>query len=127
MDPNDTSMNALSNITPTTPATDARRAELTRQARVWVAQTFYGTMFKQMQNSGFRSDLFGGGRGGEVFQSLLDQQLSERMGRGTAEPLVNSIVRQLEKTGENGSAEQRDRIRTLSQTGRTHVAPASGT
>lgn len=70
---------------------------LTHTARVWVAQTFYGQMLKQMRNSPFRSDLMDGGRGGQMFAAQLDQHLAERMAGGSAgERLVQSIVRRLE-------------------------------
>ena len=49
-----------------------------------VAQTFYGTMLKQMRNSPFKSKLFDGGRGGEAFASMFDQHLADRMSRGPA-------------------------------------------
>jgi Rod binding domain-containing protein len=71
-------------------------ARLTRQAQKWVAQTFYGPMFKQMRESPFKSDLFAGGRGGEMFSQLQDQQLADRMSRGAGNKLVRSIVRRME-------------------------------
>src|SRR6187399_588495 len=33
---------------------DAKHQELTHQAQQWVAQTFFGTMLKQMHNSPFK-------------------------------------------------------------------------
>ena len=69
---------------------------LTHEARKWVAQTFFGTMLKQMRNSPFKSDLFAGGRGGEAFGTLLDQQLAERMSTGAGSKLVGSIVKGIE-------------------------------
>jgi Rod binding domain-containing protein len=73
-----------------------RREELTRLAEKWVSQTFFGTLLKQMRNSPFRSELFDGGRGGQAFGALHDQQLADRMSRGAGQKLVRSIVRQLE-------------------------------
>src|SRR5262245_64644568 len=75
----------------------SQHADLVRQASIWVSQTFYGTMLKQMHNSPFKSELFSGGRGGEMFASLLDQHLTQRMSRGAAAPLVNSIVKHIER------------------------------
>jgi Rod binding domain-containing protein len=69
---------------------------LTRQAQTWVAQTFFGTLLKQMENSPFKSDLFSGGRGGEAFSSLYHQRLAEHMARGAGSKLVNAIVRKIE-------------------------------
>lgn len=91
--------------------TQTQRAELVRQARIWVSQTFFGPLLKQMHNSPFRSELFSGGRGGQMFASLLEQHLSERMSRGAARPLVESIVKHIERSNMNP---------------RQHVAPASG-
>ena len=70
--------------------------KLLKQAQTWVGQTFFGTMLKQMRESPFKSQLFDGGRGGEAFGALYDQQLAERMSRGAGTNLVHSIVRRLE-------------------------------
>lgn len=69
---------------------------LTAQAQKWVAQTFFGTLLKQMDESPFKSDLFSGGRGGEAFGSLYHQQLADRMARGAGHKLVGAIVRRIE-------------------------------
>ena len=66
------------------------------EARKFVSQAFFGTILKQMRESPFKSELFSGGRGGEAFGSLYDQQLAERMARGAGSKLVGSIVRKLE-------------------------------
>ena len=81
-------------------ALTASKAPLTEQAQKWVSQTFYGTLLKQMRNSPFRSELVDGGRGGEVFGSLFDQQLADRMSGGVGGGLVRAIVRKLEAAGE---------------------------
>ncbi|MGB7159842.1 MAG: rod-binding protein [Tepidisphaeraceae bacterium] len=73
------------------PHDDARK-----QAQTFVSQAFFGTLLKQMRESPFKSELFSGGRGGEAFGSLYDQQLAERMAGGVGSKLVNSIVRQVE-------------------------------
>src|SRR5688500_13341471 len=86
----------------------ARRAALTKQARVWVSQTFFGTQLKQMHDSPFKSELFSGGRGGQAFSSLFDQHLTQRMAGGkSAEKLVNSIVKQIERLHPAPFAEER--------------------
>jgi Rod binding domain-containing protein len=73
-----------------------KHAELVRQTQKWVAQAFYGTLFRQMQQDPFKSKLFDGGHGGEMFTEMLDQNLSERMARGAPNKLVNSIVSKIE-------------------------------
>ncbi len=69
---------------------------LTQQAQKWVAQTFFGTLLKQMHEGPFKSHLLDGGRGGEAFQPLMDQQLVDRMSRASGKKLVRGIVRQIE-------------------------------
>jgi Rod binding domain-containing protein len=70
--------------------------QLTEKTRTWVAQTFFGTLLKQMRNSPFKSELFSGGQGGQSFGSLYDQHLAEHMTRGAGSKLVNGIVRRIE-------------------------------
>lgn len=77
--------------------TSAQHDKLVKATRIWVAQTFYGQMLKQMRNSPFRSDLMDGGRGGRAFAAQLDQHLAERMASARAgDRLVQSIVRRIE-------------------------------
>jgi Rod binding domain-containing protein len=70
--------------------------KLVKQTQKWVAQSFFGTILKQMHDSPFKSDMLDGGRGGQAFGSLYDQQLADRMSRGVGHKLVNSIVRKIE-------------------------------
>src|SRR5688572_27191760 len=84
-----------------------QQKRLTDQARKWVAQTFFGTMLKQMRNSPFKSELFAGGRGGEAFGTLLDQQLAERMSVGAGGKLVGSIVKGIQAKNPKHQDEQR--------------------
>ena len=70
--------------------------QLFQTAQKWVAQTFFGTLLKQMEDSPFKSDLFSGGRGGQAFSSLYHQQLAERMAGSAGSKLVNAIVRRIE-------------------------------
>lgn len=74
------------------PPPSGQELQARKAARTLVAQTFYGPMLKQMRDSPFKDEIFSGGRGGEAFSSLLDQQLTARMGRGN-DPLVNAIVK----------------------------------
>ncbi len=70
--------------------------QLVDQTRTWVAQTFFGTLLKQMRDSPFKSEIFSGGQGGQAFSGLQDQHLAEHMARGAGSKLVNSIVRRIE-------------------------------
>ena len=69
--------------------------QIIEQARKWVAQTFFGTLMKQMRNSPFKSPLFEGGRGGQAFGELYDQHLVDHMSRGVGNKLVASMVRSI--------------------------------
>jgi Rod binding domain-containing protein len=70
--------------------------KLQKQAQRFVAQTFYGTLLKQMRESPFRDPRFDGGRGGQAFNEMLDAHLSERMAGGTNNQLVHSIAQKLD-------------------------------
>lgn len=73
-----------------------QHAALVKQAQKWVAQTFYGTLLKQVRESPFKNEMLSGGRGGQAFGSMLDMQLAERMAKGSGAKLVNSIVASIE-------------------------------
>jgi Rod binding domain-containing protein len=76
--------------------TAAQHAQIVDQVRKWVGLSFFGTMMKQMRQSPFRSQLMDGGRGGEAFGEMYDQQLAQRMGKGAGSKLINSIVKKIE-------------------------------
>ena len=90
-------LDAVLAAAPATPSA-GQREQLVEQTQKWVAQTFFGTLMKQMEDSPFKSDLFSGGRGGEAFSSLYHQQLVDRMARAAGDKLVNAIVRRIEAT-----------------------------
>lgn len=89
-----TIMSALNGAAPDVATT--RHAQLTKQARTLVSQTFFGTLLKQMRESPFKDEMFSGGRGGEAFGSMYDQHLAEHMARGAGKKLVNAIVKRFE-------------------------------
>jgi Rod binding domain-containing protein len=78
------------------PSQLSQHDQLVKQTQNWVAQTFFATLLKQMRDSPFKSDLMDGGRGGQAFASLYDQQLAQRMSHAGGKKLVNSIVRKIE-------------------------------
>lgn len=100
-------------------ATPTQYDRIVGQAEKWFAQTFFGTLLRQMEESPFKSELFSGGRGGQAFSSLYHQQLTERMARGAGDKLVKSIARRIEAT----SAYQKQQA----PTGPTAVPPAPAT
>jgi Rod binding domain-containing protein len=85
----------FSNAKPVLPAAK-HHAELVKQAQKWVSQTFFGPMLKEMRNSPFKSEMFSGGRGGEAFSEMFDQQLADHMGRGSGKKLVDALVHKME-------------------------------
>jgi Rod binding domain-containing protein len=78
------------------PSQLSQHDQLVKQTQNWVSQTFFATLLKQMRDSPFKSDLMDGGRGGQAFASLYDQQLAQRMGHAAGSKLVNAIVRKIE-------------------------------
>jgi Rod binding domain-containing protein len=81
------------------PPTDAqilRHAHTRRAAEQFIGQTFFVPLFKQMRSSPFKSELFSGGRGGEVFESMLDGLLAERMGASAGSKLVDALVARID-------------------------------
>ena len=54
---------------------------------------------KQARNSPFKSEILDGGRGGEAFGEMLDQNLADHMSRGTGSKLVHSLVNKLQANG----------------------------
>lgn len=55
---------------------EKKHEKLVNETKKWVGDAFYGTLLKQMRQSPFKSEIFDGGRGGEMFSTLFDQQLA---------------------------------------------------
>jgi Rod binding domain-containing protein len=77
-------------------APESQHDKLVKQAGKWVAMSFFSPMLKQMRESPFHSDLFDGGRGGEAFGAMYDQELVQHMSGAVGKKLVNSMVRRME-------------------------------
>ncbi len=77
------------------PATPDHK-RLVDQTRKWIGLTLFAPLLKQMHDDPFKSNLLDGGRGGQAFGSLYDQQMAERMSRGAGSKIVNGIVRRIE-------------------------------
>ena len=111
-------------------ATPTERERIVQQAQKWVAQTFFGTLLKQMRESPFRSAIFEGGRGGEAFGALYDQHLAEHMARGAGSKLVNAIAGRIEANRAYGKSARRGPVSKVphgiypARQGRRHVPPA---
>jgi Rod binding domain-containing protein len=70
-------------------------ADVRKLAEQLVSQTFFGTLLRQMRTSPWKDSMFSGGRGGEAFQQMHDQELVNRLGRGAGRRLVDSLVNQI--------------------------------
>jgi Rod binding domain-containing protein len=70
--------------------------KLVEQTRKWVGLTFFAPMLKQMREDPLADKMMDGGRGGEAFSSMYDQQISMHLCGGGGNKLVNGIVRRLE-------------------------------
>ena len=72
-------------------------AELQKTAEQLVNSLFMGTMLKGMRNSPFKDDLFSGGKAGNAYAGMFDQQLTQHAGGGLAQDLVRSMVKAYRK------------------------------
>jgi Rod binding domain-containing protein len=77
-------------------AAPTQHEQLRAGVQKWVGLTFFGTMLKQARQGPFHSNTFDGGRGGQAFGSMYDQQMAEHMARGAGNKLVNAIVKSIE-------------------------------
>ncbi len=66
---------------------DEVRAHFTQ----FVGETFYGQMFKAMRSTVGKPAYFHGGRGEEVFQGQLDQQMSQHLTEATGDRFADPM------------------------------------
>jgi Rod binding domain-containing protein len=85
---------------------EEKHGELVKHVETFVGTAFFGTLLKQMRESPFRSEMFGGGKAGENYDAMYHQLMSERMGKGAGRSLVDAIVRKI--TGKAAYEKQRD-------------------
>ena len=75
-----------------------RQVEQSRKlAGEFVANAFYGTLLKQMNESKIKGKYFHGGRGEEVFKGQLSMEIAKRIGQSPTEPLGNAFFAALQK------------------------------
>lgn len=65
--------------------------ELREAAEQLVGLAFVTPMMKMMRDEPFKTDLFHGGIGEEMFAAQLDEHLAERMSRGMGLPVVDAV------------------------------------
>lgn len=73
------------------------RARLRQAADELVGEVFYGTLLRQMRASPMKGKYGHGGRGEEVFQAQLDQQLATRAGRARGGTVADALVARFER------------------------------
>ncbi len=86
------------NLAPISTRVPTRHEKLVEQTRKWVALTFFEPMLEDARKGPFHSDMLDGGRGGQAFAGLYDQQLAQHMTRGAGHKLVDAIVHRIEQT-----------------------------
>lgn len=83
-------------------ATDRRTATREQEARLvaeqLVASTLVLPILSQARNDPFKSDLFHGGKGEEMFGSQLDTILAERITSSSRMPIVDAVYRSITRT-----------------------------
>lgn len=89
MNPTSTSINLL-------PRQPAASDELRPKVQQWVSQSFVGELLKQVRNSPFKSELFGGGHAGDAYGKMYDIEIAKQVAPAIAGPLVDSIVRHID-------------------------------
>lgn len=70
-------------------------AKLRATAETLVNQMFMGSMLKQMRSSPFKDDTMSGGKAGDAYAGLFDQNLSAKAGGGMGKGLVDVMVKHL--------------------------------
>jgi hypothetical protein len=78
-----------------TQASDPMLSSLQDTADTVIGSVFYGTLLRTLRSSTLKGPYGHGGRGEEVFQTQLDQVLTERAGRARGYDLSDAIVERL--------------------------------
>jgi hypothetical protein len=74
------------------------RDGLDAQARKFVSQVFFGNILRQLRQSPFQTNLMGIGSGGRGFQTILDQEMANRMANAApGRCIAQSVVRRMSR------------------------------
>jgi Rod binding domain-containing protein len=93
-------MNNLNGIKPLRPAAASAQQQIEGAKEVrdtfrkFVGEAFFGQMLKSMRSTQGKPAYFHGGHGEEVFQSQLDQVMSEEMTESSVDTLADPMFRQ---------------------------------
>jgi Rod binding domain-containing protein len=91
-------LNALDHVPGAKAANDDPDTYIRTQVKKLVGQTFYANILKQMHDDPFKSNMFDGGRGGEAFAPMFDQQIADHIAQSSSNKLVESMVDHIEST-----------------------------
>ncbi len=93
-------MNNMSAIKPLRPAAASAQQQIDGAKEVrdvfrkFVGEAFFGQMLKSMRSTQGKPAYFHGGHAEEVFQSQLDQMMSEKMTEASADKIADPMFRQ---------------------------------
>ena len=90
------------------------------QVGEFVGNIFYGTLLREAQKSSLKGKYMHGGRGEEVFQGQLNQELAKKLGQAKNNPVADRLTKEIEHhlklTGnsgcEKGFSHQADFVKT---------------
>ncbi|MBX3396902.1 MAG: rod-binding protein [Phycisphaerae bacterium] len=88
------------------PNREAGRDVLRERVGEFVGNVFYGTLMRQMQSSKLKGKYFHGGRGEEVFQGQLNQELATRMGKSVADPIAKKMYEAFARFGRDSAGSE---------------------
>ena len=78
-------------------ASKSERSDPAREsAQKLVGMALFLPLLKQMQNSPFKTDVFHGGRGEEVFTQQLHMTLADRLGQRMGGQLVDAVAERMQ-------------------------------
>jgi len=84
--------------------------QIEQLANQFVSIAFIKPMMEQMRNSPFKSEMFSGGSGGDMFQQQLDTVISDRISQRANFPIAKAVydtlmrgIRRKDSTGEAGT------------------------
>jgi peptidoglycan hydrolase FlgJ len=117
-------------IDPTSTATGSvirqqRNAELKKACKEFESVLTY-QMLKSMRNTVDKCDLFSGGEGEEIYESLLDQELSQKITGSGSNSLAELLYRQLSRIDSTTRAGYEADAKTTAVSGITTEAPKEG-
>jgi len=69
----------------------------------FVANIFYATLMRQMEQSSLKSEYYHGGRGENVFRGQLHLELAKRIGRSVNDPVGNRLYESIQRHQLRGS------------------------